>query len=304
MRIVRKIVCVVFLAAGIGIFFSPAASSWLQEQESTKVMEAFDEAVETGGAQESTQDDAQESTGLITPSDTLWESIQAYNLQLWENGQAEFRDAWSVTQTPSSVEGLEGEVFGYIEIPAMDAALPLYVGASTSNLAKGAAILGATSLPVGGENTNSVIAAHRGYRGIPFFREIEKLGVGDAVYITNPWGTLGYRVEAIDIIGPYDSDKVMIQAGKDMVTLMTCHPYRSHGKYRYVVYCVRDDSVLGADITPSGGVGDAITASDGNTYPTSQSDIDTERLFRCACGAALIIFFLACLLAGRKKASN
>ena len=25
-----------------------------------------------------------------------------------------------------------------------------------------------------------------------------------------------------------------------MVTLLTCHPYKGHGRYRYLVYCIRD----------------------------------------------------------------
>ena len=321
-KAIRRILCVLLFAAGAALFLYPAANAWLLEQESRAAIAEFEgtagsteESAEAeAGEADSTEAEAGEaesgdgtgSTGTGGTADALWESIRAYNQGLWENGQSEFRDAWSVTQTPSTVEGLEDEVFGYIEIPAMDVALPLYVGASTSNLAKGAAILGATSLPIGGGNTNSVIAAHRGYRGIPFFREIEKLGVGDAVYITNAWGTLGYRVESIDIIDPYDSDKVKIQAGKDMVTLMTCHTYRSHGKYRYVVYCVRDDSVLTEEARAaeaSGGVsGDGyITASDGSVYETSQADIETEHRFRYACGAALIIFFLFCMLSGRKK---
>lgn len=49
-----------------------------------------------------------------------------------------------------------------------------------------------------------------------------------------------YRVQKIQIIDPYDTDKIKIQKGKDMITLLTCHPYRGHGKYRYLVYCVRD----------------------------------------------------------------
>ena len=56
-----------------------------------------------------------------------------------------------------------------------------------------------------------------------------------------------YRVESIDIIAPTDSEKLKIQEGKDMVTLITCHPYRSHGKQRYVVYCVRDTTTSGTE---------------------------------------------------------
>ena len=45
-----------------------------------------------------------------------------------------------------------------------------------------------------------------------------------------------YRVSEIEIILPDESDKIMIQPGRNMVTLMTCHPYTQNSK-RYVVYC-------------------------------------------------------------------
>ena len=54
------------------------------------------------------------------------------------------------------------------------------------------------------------------------------------------WERLDYRVTKIKVIDPYDMDKILIQKGKDMVTLLTCHPYRGHGRYRYVVYCMRN----------------------------------------------------------------
>ncbi|MCC8081694.1 MAG: class C sortase [Lachnospiraceae bacterium] len=303
MKALKAAACTILIIAGLALALSPEVNSAILDRENRGIIAAVDEEVQAA-------EDTEEYTGaqdtvrynIIEATDALWESITAYNQNLYASGQAEFRDAWSVTQTPSTVEGLDGNIFGYITIPAMDVELPLYVGASTANLAKGAAILGATSLPVGGENTNSVIAGHRGYRGVPFFREIEKLGVGDAVCITNPWGTIGYRVESIDIISPTDSDKVKIQEGKDMVTLMTCHPYRSNGKYRYVVYCVRDDSVLTEEAqAPSGTDGGYITASDGTAYESSQQDIDMEKLFRRLCGAALVLFTVSRLLAGRRR---
>ena len=77
----------------------------------------------------------------------------------------------------------------------MHVKLPLYLGATLENMRKGAAIMGETSLPIGTKNSNCVIAAHRGYQGIPYFREVEKLNVGDRVIIQNPWEKLSYRVE-------------------------------------------------------------------------------------------------------------
>lgn len=46
--------------------------------------------------------------------------------------------------------------------------MPVYLGASTENMARGGALLGQTSMPLGGANTNTVIAAHRGYYGAEY----------------------------------------------------------------------------------------------------------------------------------------
>ena len=102
-------------------------------------------------------------------------------------------------------------------------------------------MLGGTSLPVGGQNTNCVIAGHRGWKHRAYFKRIEELEPGDEVLVTNPWQCLHYRVAYTEIILPTDSEKLEIQYGNDMITLLTCHPYRSGGKYRYIVYCFRSD---------------------------------------------------------------
>lgn len=165
--------------------------------------------------------------------------VKKYNQSIFESHQEELKDVWSYEQVPTNLYCFEENMFGYVEIPAMDVKLALYIGADHNTLKKGAAILSQTSIPVGGNNVNCVIAGHRGYRGIPFFREIENLKIGDKIFITNPWEKLTYVVKKTEIIAPDDSEKVLIQPGKDMITLLTCHPYAAHGKQRYVVYCER-----------------------------------------------------------------
>jgi sortase A len=135
--------------------------------------------------------------------------------------------------------GLTDEVFGVISIPVIDLSMPIYLGATDVHLANGAAQLSQTSLPIGGNNTNCVIAGHRGWNGAAYFRSVTVLQPGDTVIITNLWETLTYTVTATDIIEPYDVEKILIQDGKDMLTLLTCHPYASGGKQRYVIYCER-----------------------------------------------------------------
>jgi sortase A len=193
------------------------------------------------------------------------------------------------------LDELGNEPFGYIEIPAMNLTLPLYSGASTENLAKGAAILGETSIPVGGIHTNSVIAGHRGYDGKAFFKEIEKIQKGDKVYITNPWGKLTYVACDMNIIEPDDVDAVKIQEGKDMITLMTCHPYASGGKYRYVVYCIRESETLDDENAemqePS-----VTSISNGLSSILSEREIYVESLFRKICmGTGIILLVVSCI---------
>ena len=62
------------------------------------------------------------------------------------------------------------------------------------------------------------------------------VAAGTLLFIQNCQETLTYRVSEIEIILPDESDKIMIRPGRNMVTLMTCHPYTQNSR-RYVVYC-------------------------------------------------------------------
>ena len=181
----------------------------------------------------------QEPTEL--PYGDLLEAMEAYNRQIWEEKQAGLCDPWSYQQPSFSLGdyGLDSEVFGVISIPELDLELPLYLGATYQHMAGGAAHLSQTSIPIGGMNTNSVIAGHRGWYGASYFRYITELEPGDEVIVTNLWGTLTYRVADTQIIRPHEADQILIQEGRDLITLLTCHPYASGGKQRYLVICER-----------------------------------------------------------------
>ena len=135
--------------------------------------------------------------------------------------------------------GLEDEVFGVISVPAIELSMPIYLGASRENMAIGAALMTETSLPIGTPNSNAVICGHRGWNGASHFLHIDKIQIGDTVTITNLWDELEYKVVSTKIITPYDLDAVKIQEGKEMITLLSCHPVASVGKQRYLVCCER-----------------------------------------------------------------
>lgn len=169
----------------------------------------------------------------------LWYDMQAYNATIYLEGQQNLSCEYAYEKPSFSLKdyGLEDEIFGVISIPKLELEMPIYLGATYQHLADGAAHLSQTSIPLGGDNTNSVIAGHRGWGGASYFRYITKLEVGDEVIITNLWETLTYEVVEIKIIMPNEVEKILIQPGRELVTLMTCHPYASGGRQRYLVIC-------------------------------------------------------------------
>ena len=171
----------------------------------------------------------------------LLTALREYNQRIHAEKQSGLVDL-EACEAPAAdlvAYGIEDEISGVLEIPAMELTMPVYLGASDAHLAAGAAVLGNTSAPIGGDSTNCVIAGHRGWKGADYFRHIDKLAVGDEVRITNLWETLTYTVADIQIIQPHEVDKIKIQQGCDLLTLVTCHPYASGGRQRYVVYCER-----------------------------------------------------------------
>ena len=173
----------------------------------------------------------------------LLAALQKYNRQLYAEKQCNLTDLEACEESAADLTayGIGDEIIGVLEITAMELTMPVYLGASDVHLTAGAAVLGNTSVPIGGDNTNCVIAGHRGWKGADYFRHIDKLAVGDEVRITNLWETLTYTVADIQIIQPHEVDKIKIQQGCDLLTLITCHPYASGGRQRYVVYCERTE---------------------------------------------------------------
>ena len=169
----------------------------------------------------------------------LLAALQEYNRQLYAEKQCNLTDLEACEEPAADLTtyGIEDEIIGVLEIPAMELTMPVYLGASDAHLAAGAAVLGNTSAPIGGDNTNCVIAGHRGWRGADYFRHIDKLAVGDTVRLTNLWETLTYTVADIQIIQPHQIERIKIQPNRDLLTLLTCHPYASGGRQRFVVYC-------------------------------------------------------------------
>lgn len=227
---------------GMGILLYPAINNYYTGKRMESSVESFYSTDPTeDGTDNSFLTIPTAETEPSTPYPELLEMLEAYNRELYEDDQSKL-SSLEATEQPGvlfSVSGQAGDVFGVLSIPKLEMEMPLYLGATDKHMADGAAQLGQTSIPIGGENTNAVIAGHRGYNGAPYFRYVPELQIGDSVDITNLWGTLHYSVVETKIIQPNDIDAIKIQPGRDLITLLTCHPYASGGRQRFLVICER-----------------------------------------------------------------
>ena len=116
-------------------------------------------------------------------------------------------------------------MMGVIEIPKIHVNIPIYHTTEETVLEKAAGHLEGSSLPVGGENTHAVIAAHRGLPSAAVFTDLDQITEGDHFLLHVLDETLCYEVDQISVVEPDDTTPLMVEPGKDLVTLLTCTPY-------------------------------------------------------------------------------
>lgn len=226
------------LFLSLAFFIFPVWNQHVVQIRAHREMTHFSEAIQPKKASEESEN---------RPFLDLWDACVSYNWGLIEDNQENIDEA--TIQEPHldlAQYGWEPESFGILSIPQIGVELPLYLGSSADNLLRGAAILGQTSLPIGGSSTNCVICGHRTWNGDDKLRDIEQLQIGDEITIQNPWEELTYAVVDIQVILPSDSDRLLIQPGRDLVSIFTCTPIHVN-THRYLVICQRVDAKTAAN---------------------------------------------------------
>ena len=166
--------------------------------------------------------------------DRLYRDSAAYNAAL--NERQDMNVDFAVPALDLTDYGIFDGIYGYISAPSIGLNIPIFLGAGEYNMACGGAHLYHTSLPLGGESTNTVIAGHTGYFGMIVFDYLPLRSEGDIVSVTTYFDTLDYCVVAKKEITATETNDLYILKGKDMLTLITC---AKMGKSRYEVICER-----------------------------------------------------------------
>lgn len=161
--------------------------------------------------------DYEKEIGELEPKgDVRLEMAREFNEHLYRGTQTEDED---------KCLNVNDEVICYLDIPKINVYLPVYYGTSDEVLKKGCGYIEHTSLPIGGNNTNSAMSGHTGLPGAELLSSLDKMEEGDVFYIHVLGEILAYEVDMIEVVEPEDSADLEIVPGRDLVTLVTCTPY-------------------------------------------------------------------------------
>ena len=250
---ILAVVALILVTVSLSLFAYPNVSKQVIQKKNDEIIEQFDEItddVQDGDREEAIEDGVINEDGYLIDDngeivsdypvvfqkdlDRLYQDSVAYNEALKDRQDldVDFSDA----ALDLTDYGIYDGVYGYINAPAIGLNVPIYLGASDGNMAWGGSHLMNTSLPLGGESSNTVIAGHTGYFGMVVFDYIPSLDIGDTVSVTTYFDTLNYRVISKKEITATETNDIYIVKGKDLLTLITC---AKMGKARYEVVCER-----------------------------------------------------------------
>lgn len=200
---------IVFLA-GLSLLLYPTLSDYINSMHQTVAIAAYSEQV-----------------AAIDKEDyaAYWQAAMDFN-----RGIQDRRNQFVLSDEESTryydLLNLSGTgIMGYIEIPAIEIALPVYHGTSDDVLQVAVGHLDWTSLPVGGKSTHCVLSGHRGLPSAKLFTHLDQLVVGDVFVLRVLDEVMTYEVDQVLIVKPDETDALKIENGKDYCTLVTCTPY-------------------------------------------------------------------------------
>lgn len=219
----RKISSILFgllFLIGFGILVYPTVSNQWNTYRQSKLISNYEQVVSEMEPEDFTRE---------------WAAARSFDEKLLENNLygdvfGESSEDFENSEYWKVLNVAEDGVMGYLSVPKINVKFSIYHGTADEVLQTGAGHLNGTKLPIGGESTHSVLAAHRGLPSAKLFTDVDQLEKGDKFYIHVLDEVLAYKIDQILTMVDKDdhetlSEALKIEEGKDYVTLFTCTPY-------------------------------------------------------------------------------
>jgi sortase A len=223
---ILPVIAAVILIAAFGVALYPTVSQGINQLMSESAITQYNDTVDTLSAAEKKRQLA---------------AAEEYNHGLSERVADSF-SAEAFVSDESYLRILnvtENGQIGTIDIPSIDCRLPIFHGSGEDMLTKGAVHLAGTAFPIGSDSARSVISAHTAYPGKIFFDRLTEVKIGDRFSVTVLGDTYYYKVVEINTVLPDETEYLLPEKGRDLVTLVTCTPY-SVNTHRLLVTGERD----------------------------------------------------------------
>ncbi len=212
-------VIAVLCILGAGLLQYPSIAAWFSQYEQSQRIDGYSDGIRDLGAA------------------TLREELdraRAYNAEITGGADVAANERLPLARDAESGQGmadydslLRADADGLmarLKIPAIQVDLPIYHGTSETVLRRGVGHLQGTALPVGGASTHSVLTAHRGLATSELFTHLDRVEVDDTFTVEVFGEVLTYRVVRTVVVQPEDTEALLPQAGRDLMTLVTCTP--------------------------------------------------------------------------------
>lgn len=126
-----------------------------------------------------------------------------------------------------------GSKYATIEIPRIDANLPVYFGDTLEILKNGVGHSSGSYFP--GEGGSIIFMGHN---SVNVFRRFGELQLGDEITVKTTYGEYKYKIYDMQLIKETESEKLPIQKEKEILMVYTCYPFANigHATQRYVVF--------------------------------------------------------------------
>ncbi len=126
-----------------------------------------------------------------------------------------------------------------IEIPSIGLSAMVLEGEDEETLRLGVGHISGTAVP--GSSGNVGLAGHRD----TFFRRLERIRIGDVIWISMDGSTFQYRVASTAVVHPSDV-QVLDDTQRPTLTLITCYPFHYVGAApeRFIVHAELTSSPL------------------------------------------------------------
>ena len=205
-----SVLFILILLVGLSLLLYPSVSNYWNSLHSSRAISSYQEAV------------SKIDQGKL---DAMLAEARAYNKKLFEEGYTLILPEPRKESYFKLLDVTGTGIMGYIEIKKLGVYLPIYHGTDESVLQNAVGHIEGSFLPIGGENTHTVLSGHRGLPSAKLFTDLDKMLIGDTFTLRILNDVLTYEVDQILTVLPQELDALNVVPGEDLCTLITCTPY-------------------------------------------------------------------------------